>query len=123
MSSYAQIDNNNIVINVIRIEPDMLATGLWGDPNSWIQTSYNTKGNVHYGPDGFPDGGVPLRKNFAGLGFTYDPVLDAFIPPKPYPSFLLDTETCLWQPPTPYPSDGNVYTWDEETLSWVQVNV
>jgi hypothetical protein len=123
MSHFAYVDENNVVTNVIVIEQNVVDTGAFGDPARWVQTSCNTMGNVHYGPDGFPDGGIPLRKNYAGIGFTYDPVLDAFIAPKPYPSFLLDTETCLWQPPTPYPSDGNLYNWDEETLSWVQVNV
>ena len=123
MSHFAFIDENNVVIQVLVIEQEELDTGNWGDSSKWIQTSYNTMGGVHYGPDGQPDGGVALRKNFAGPGYTYDVVLDAFIAPKPYPSWLLNTETCQWQAPTPYPSDGNVYTWDEATQSWVQVNV
>ena len=121
MSHFAYVDENNVVTNVIVIEQNVVDTGAFGDPARWIQTSYNTMGGLHHGPDGLPDGGVPLRKNYAGIGFTYDPVLDAFIAPKPYPSFLLDTETCLWQPPTPYPSDGNMYTWDEATQSWIEV--
>ena len=77
MSHYAQIDENNIVINVIVAEEDFIQSGSVGDPNSWIQTSYNTYGNVHQ------LGGTPLRKNYAGIGYTYDSILDAFIPPKP----------------------------------------
>lgn len=120
MPYFAQV-TNNIVTQVIAIDQETLNTGHWGDPATWIQTSYNTRGGVHYGPDGKPDGGVALRKNYAGIGFTYDAVLDAFIPPQPYPSWLLDTETCLWVPPVPYPNDGKQYYWDEETRSWVEV--
>ena len=120
MAHFAQV-TDNIVTQVIVIDQDTLNTGNWGDPATWIQTSYNTRGGVHYGPDGQPDGGVALRKNYAGIGFFYDPVLDAFIPPKPYPSWILDTETCLWVPPVPYPNDGKQYYWDEATLSWVEV--
>jgi hypothetical protein len=123
MSHFAQIDENNIVVQVLVIEQDVVDTGIFGDPARWVQTSYNTKGGVHYGPDGQPDGGKALRKNYAGIGYTYDPVLDAFIVPKPFSSWLLNTDTCDWEPPTPYPSDGNLYTWDEATQSWVQVNV
>ena len=120
MSHFAYVDENNVVTNVIVIEQDVVNTGAFGDPARWIQTSYNTMGGLHYGPDGLPDGGVPLRKNYAGIGYTNDSVLDAFIPPKLYPSWTLNTETCQWVPPTPYPSDGNVYTWDETTQSWVE---
>ena len=120
MSYFAKIENF-IVTEVIAIDQDTLNTGHWGDPANWVQTSYNTRGGIHYGPDGKPDGGVALRKNYAGIGFTYDAVLDAFIPPQPYPSWLLDTETCLWIPPVPYPDDGKLYYWDEATLSWVEV--
>ena len=120
MAHFAQVIDG-IVTQVIVIDQDTINTGHWGDPANWVQTSYNTHGGVHYGPDGKPDGGVALRKNYAGIGFTYDPVLDAFIPPQPYPSWLLDTETCLWIPPVPYPDDGKLYYWDEATLSWVEV--
>ena len=121
MSHFAYVDENNVVINVLVIEQDAVDTGAFGDPARWIQTSYNTFGGVHYGPDGLPDGGVPLRKNFAGIGYIYDPVRDAFLAKQPYPSWLLDEDTCRWQPPTPYPSDGKMYTWDESTQSWVEV--
>lgn len=120
MAHFAQVIDNKVT-QVIVIEQDTLNTGHWGDPATWIQTSYNTRGGIHYGPDGKPDGGVALRKNYAGIGFSYDPVLDAFIPPQPYPSWLLSTETCLWSSPVPYPTDGKDYVWDEATLSWVEV--
>lgn len=118
MSHFAQIDGNNTVTQVIVIEQETLNTGLWGDPATWIQTSYNTRGGVHYGQDGQPDGGVALRKNYAGIGFTYDAGRDAFIPPQPFPSWLLDETTCLWSAPVPYPTDGQRYTWNESTVSW-----
>lgn len=119
MSHFAKVENG-IVTEVLVIEQDVIDTGLFGDPASFIQTSYNTRGGVHYGPDGQPDG-PGLRKNYAGIGYTYDPVLDAFIPPQPYPSWLLNTQTCLWEAPVPYPDDGKPYVWDEDTLSWVEV--
>lgn len=121
MSHFAQINSDNIVTQVIVIEQQTLNSGLWGDPNSWIQTSYNTRGGVHYGADGQPDGGVALRKNYAGVGFTYDRGRDAFIPPQPFPSWVLNEDTCLWSAPVPYPTDGQQYTWDEATLNWLAV--
>jgi len=87
----------------------------WGDPSLWIQTSYNTSGGVH------SQGGTPLRKNYAGIGYTYDSVRDAFIPPKPYASWLLNETTCQWGAPTPMPVvEGKMFTWDEPTTSWVE---
>ena len=118
MSHFAQINSENIVIQVLVIEQDVINTGHFGDPSSFIQTSYNTRGGVHYGPDGQPDGGVALRKNYAGIGYTYDRERDAFIPSKPYNSWVLDENTCLWNPPTPMPTDGKTYQWDEPTTSW-----
>lgn len=109
------------VIQVIVAEPEFFDTFVDSSPGQWIQTSYNTRGGVHYGPDGEPDGGEALRGNYAGIGCTYDPVLDAFIPPQPYPSWVLNTTTCQWQAPVPYPDDGKMYIWDEATLSWVLV--
>lgn len=120
MSHFAKVING-IVAEVLVIEQDVIDTGLFGDPSLWVQTSYNTRGGIHYGPDGQPDDKPALRKNYAGVGFAYDTLLDAFIPPKPFPSWLLDTQTCLWDPPVPYPNDGKLYTWDEATLSWVEV--
>lgn len=121
MSHFAQINSDNIVTQVIVIEQETLNTGLWGDPASWIQTSYNTRGGVHYGPNGEPDGGVALRKNYAGIGFTYDRSRDAFVPPRPFPSWVLNEESCLWTAPVPYPTDDQQYTWDEDTVNWVAV--
>jgi hypothetical protein len=115
MSHFAQIDENNIVTQVIVIEQDVVDTGLFGDPASWIQTSYNTSGGVH------TLGGTPLRKNYAGIGYTYDSTRDAFIPPKPYNSWILNETTCLYEAPTPMPTDGKIYNWDEETTSWIEV--
>ena len=123
MSHFAQVDENNIVTQVLVIEQDVVNTGLFGDPKSFIQTSYNTRGNVHYGPDGNPDGGVALRGNYAGIGYTYDPVNDVFYSPKPFPSWTISAETnWVWTSPTPYPTDGKDYSWDEDTTSWVVIN-
>lgn len=118
MSHFAKVENG-IVTEVLVISQDVVDSGLFGDPASFIKTSYNTRGGVHYGPDGEPDG-TGLRKNYAGVGYTYDPALDAFIPPQPFPSWLLDTQTCLWGAPVPHPTDGKEYYWDEVTLSWVE---
>ena len=116
MAHYAQVDleNNNIVTQVIVADQDFI----FKLPGLWIQTSYNTRGGIHYGPDGKPDGGIALRKNYAGVGFTFNHDLDAFIPPKPYPSWVLDETTCLWDAPIPYPDDGEVYYWDEAIVNW-----
>ena len=123
MAHFAQVDENNVVLRVLVIEQDVIDTGLFGDPRTFIQTSYNTQGGVHYGPDGNPDGGVALRKNYAGIGYIYDPVRDAFYAPQPYPSWTLDENTCWWQPPIPMPADDKNYVWDEATTSWVEVTI
>lgn len=115
MSHFAQIDGNNIVTQVLVIEQDVVDTGLFGDPASFIQTSYNTQGGVH------KLGGTPLRKNYAGIGYTYDAGRDAFIPPKPFNSWVLNESTCLYEAPTPMPTDDKRYTWDENTTSWVEI--
>ena len=115
MSHFAQIDSNNTVTQVIVVEQDVIDTGLFGDPASWIQTSYNTHGGVH------TQGGTPLRKNYAGIGYTYDRERDAFIPPKPFPSWILNSQTCLWEAPVAMPVDGNkLFRWDEPTTSWIE---
>lgn len=130
MSHFAKLDENNVVVFVTvgRQEDDgkeAELTARTGDV--YKQTSYNTKAGVHYtfNEDGVrvpsEDQTKALRKNYAGIGFSYDPDRDAFIPPKPYESWTLNEETCLWDAPTPYPEDGNAYTWDEETTSWVAV--
>jgi hypothetical protein len=114
MAHFAHI-TNGIVDQVIVIEADVLATGNWGNPSEWVQTSYNTASGVH------SQGGTPLRKNFAGVGYAYDAQRDAFIPPKPYASWLLNETTCQWGAPTPMPTDSKIYRWDEATTSWVEV--
>lgn len=125
MAHFAQIDNDNTVVQVIVVEQDVINTGLFGDPAKWIQTSYNTRGGVHYGPDGEPDGGTALRKNYAGIGYSYDATRDAFISPKPYPSWLLDEATCWWTPPVaqPEPQEGVIYSWNEDTQTWDSTTV
>jgi hypothetical protein len=119
MAHYAKVENN-LVTDVIVADAAFIAA--LPNPELWLQTSYNTRGGIHYGPNGQPDGGDALRKNYAGIGYTYDPVLDAFIPPQPYPSWLLSTETCWWEPPVSYPTDGKDYVWNETTMSWVLSN-
>ena len=91
MSHFAQINQRNIVVQVIVAEQNFIDSGAMGDPSTWIQTSYNTRAGIHI------LGGTPLRKNFAGIGYTYDEQKDAFIPPKPYESWILNEETCLWE--------------------------
>ena len=102
MSHFAEIDNNNIVQRVIVAEQDFINSGAVGDSFRWVQTSYNNN----------------FRKNYAGKGYTYDKTRDAFISPQPYPSWLLDEDTCRWDAPTPMPDDGKMYEWDEDTTSW-----
>ena len=124
MAHFAKVENGTVT-QVIVAEADFIATGALGDPASWVQTSYNTRGGVHYGQDGQPsaDQSKALRKNYAGLGYTYDASRDAFIPPKPFNSWVLNETTCLWDAPVPYPTDGKRYTWDEATTSWVETDV
>lgn len=113
MAHFAKVNNQNIVEQVI--VADTLEWCVENLGGTWLQTSYNTFGGVH------KDGGTPFRKNYAGIGFTYDMEKDAFIPPQPYPSWTLNTETCLWESPIPYPEDGNVYSWNENNLSWDRI--
>jgi hypothetical protein len=108
MAHYAKVVNR-LVTKVIVAEPEFFDTFIDDSPGEWIQTSYNTFGGQH------PED-RPLRKNFAGIGYTYNRELDAFIPPKPYASWTLDEETCLWNAPIARP-DGN-YTWNEDEQSW-----
>lgn len=116
MSHFAKVENG-IVTQVIVAEQDFIDT--LPDSESWIQTSYNTHGGVHLNPETWePDGGLALRKNYAGIGHTYDAERDAFIPPKPHQSWLLDEDTCLWEPPIPYPEGEGIYFWDDETDNW-----
>jgi len=113
MSHFAKVEDG-IVTQVIVAEQDVIDSGLFGDPKSWMQTSYNTVGGIH------AQGGTPLRKNFAGIGYNYDAYRDAFIPKRPFKSWLLNEQTCLWEAPIPMPNDGKKYTWDEPTTSWVE---
>ncbi len=124
MAHFAEIDENNIVLRVLVVSnedehrgQEFLADDL-GLGGTWIQTSYWTRGNVHIGEDGEPDGGIALHMNYAAIGGTWDGT--GFASPQPYPSWTLD-ENYAWQPPTPYPDDGPVYEWDEATTSWVEV--
>lgn len=114
MSHFAQIDENNIVTNVIVAEQDFIDSGAVGNPLSWIQTSYNTHGGIH------ANGGEPLRKNYAGIGYTYDSERDAFIPPKGFASWVLNEDKCQYEPPVAMPEDGKMYNWDEDTVNWVE---
>lgn len=117
MAHFAQIDENNIVTQVLVIDQETINTGHFGDPSSFIQTSYNTIAGVHQ------LGGTPLRKNFAGIGYIYDSVRDAFYAPQPFPSWTLNEDTCCWEPPVAQPTDGKKYMWNEETLNWIEMNV
>jgi hypothetical protein len=115
MAHFAKIENGTVTqVNVI--DEDYFAenreTRYTG---TWVQTSYNTQGGVHL------LGGTPLRKNYAGIGYTYDEARDAFIPPKPFNSWLLNETTCLWDAPVAYPTDGKFYTWNEDNQEWTEV--
>ncbi len=122
MSHFAEINSDNIVQRVLVIDQETINTGAWGSPDNWIQTSYNTKAGVHNAPNSHtPDNGVALRKNYAGVGYTYDPTRDAFIAPKPYPSWTLVEATCQWEAPVAHPDDGKMYRWDEDTTAWIEV--
>lgn len=115
MAHFAQVDENNIVVQVIVADSQE-----WCEANlggTWIQTSYNTFAGEH------KLGGTPLRKNYAGIGYKYDAERDAFIPPQLFPSWSLNEQTCLYEPPIPYPSDEKPYKWDEESGDWVEVTV
>ena len=121
MAHFAQVDENNTVVQVLVVSDDQahrgqdfLANDL-GLGGNWIQTSYNTNAGVH------ANGGTPLRKNYAGIGYTYDASRDAFIPPKPFNSWTLNEDTCLWDAPVAYPADGKMYRWDEDTTNWLEI--
>ena len=132
MASFAKLNSENVVTTVVSVVNEVLKDSngveqesigiqflktLYNEPNViWKQTSYNTHGGVH------DNGGTPLRKNHAGIGYTYDSELDAFIPPKPFNSWVLNETTCLWNPPIDKPNDGNKYKWKEEILNWELIN-
>ena len=119
MSHFAKIEDG-LVTQVIVAEQDFVDT----QEGTWVQTSYNTRGGVHYNPEtGEPDGGVALRKNYAGMGFTYDSDRDAFIPPQPYPSWSLNEESCIWEAPVPCPTDEKGYNWNEDTQQWDEYRI
>ena len=118
MSHFAKVLNGKVV-QVIVAEQDFFNTFIDTSPGQWIQTSYNTRGGIHYGTDGQPDDGIALRANFAGIGYIYDASADVFYEPKPFPSWTISAPTWIWQAPVTYPNDGKQYKWDEATLSWV----
>ena len=122
MAHFAEIDENGIVLRVLVVDnaqesngQDFLANTL-GLGGTWVKTSYNTIAGVH------TNGGTPFRKNYAGIGYKYDSVRDAFYAPQPYPSWILNENSCLWEAPVAYPTDGALYTWNEETTSWDSVS-
>ncbi len=114
MAHFAKV-SNGIVERVIVAEAEFFDTFVDDSAGTWIQTSYNTYGGEHR------DGGTPLRKNYAGIGFTYDKTRDAFIPPKQYESWTLNEDTCLWESPVAYPDDGNMYEWNETDQQWDEI--
>jgi hypothetical protein len=127
MASFAKIGLNNKVIEIQSVVNEVLydANGVEQEVNGidfltkltgwaiWKQTSYNTNGGIHN------NGGTPFRKNHAGIGYTYDEDRDAFIPKKPYNSWILNEQTCLWEAPIAYPTDGKLYQWDNQNNSWI----
>ena len=114
MAHYAKVTDGKVT-QVIVAEAEFFNTFVDSSAGEWIQTSYNTQGGVHL------LGGTPLRKNYAGIGYTYDRTRDAFIPPQPFASWTLNDDTCLWDAPTPYPTDDKRYRWDEPTTAWVEI--
>ena len=121
MAHFAKLGPGNIILTVESVSNDIATTeqagvdflnNLYNTRDVWKQTSYNTKGGVHL------NGGTPLRKNYAGIGYSYDQTRDAFIPPKPFNSWTLNETTCLWDSPVVYPTDGKRYLWNEETKQW-----
>ena len=122
MSHFAKVCDGKVV-QVIVAEKEFFDTFIDTTPGQWIQTSYNTKGGIHYKPNSHEpseDQSKALRGNYAGIGFIYDSINDVFYPPQKYPSFVLDKKTWLWEPPIPYPDDGKKYIWDESLLQWVE---
>lgn len=123
MGHFAKV-SNGIVTRVIVAEQDFFNNFVDDSPGQWIQTSYNTRGGVHYAPntnEPSADQSKALRKNYAGIGYSYDTTKDAFIPPQPFNSWTLNEETCLWDSPVPYPEDGKMYKWNEEIVNWEEV--
>lgn len=123
MGHFAKVVDGKVT-QVIVAEPEFFDTFVDSSPGQWLQTSYNTRGGVHYQPDSnqpSADQSKALRKNYAGVGYSYDATKDAFVPPQPFASWVLDDTTCLWNAPVAYPADGKQYVWDEATTSWKEV--
>jgi hypothetical protein len=125
MSHFAKIENG-FVIDIIVAEQEFIDSGAVGSPSNWVKTSYNTLGGVHYEPNVYPltpslDQSKALRKNYAGIGYIYDEDRDAFIAPKPFPSWLLNEDTCQWKAPVDYPTDGKDYIWNEDDIMWIEI--
>ena len=116
MGNFAKVVDGKVV-NVIVAEPEFFNTFVDTSPGQWIQTSYNTIGNKHI------NGGTPLRGNYAGVGYTYDALADAFYAPQPFASWVLSPKTFLWEAPIEMPNDGKLYSWNEKTQIWVEQNV
>ena len=114
MAHFAKVTDGKVT-QVIVAEPEFFATFVDSSPGEWIQTSYNTHGGAH------ATGGTPLRKNYAGIGYTYDRTRDAFLPPQPYTSWLLNETTCLWQAPVARPTDDKRYEWNEAEQQWTEI--
>jgi hypothetical protein len=117
VSHFAKVCDGKVT-QVIVAEKEFFDTFVDSSPGAWIQTSYNTRGGVHYGSDGQPDGGEALRGNYAGIGYIYDTANDVFYAPQPYASWTLNNTTWLWEPPVAYPTDGQQYVWNEVTVGW-----
>ena len=123
MGHFAKVVDGKVT-QVIVAEPEFFQTFVDSSPGQWLQTSYNTRGGVHYQPDSntpSADQSKALRKNYAGVGYTYDAAKDAFIPPQPFASWTLNNTTCLWEAPVAMPNDGKPYQWDEATTSWKEL--
>ena len=121
MAHFAKLGTGNIVEQIVVVSNNVAISeqagidflnNLYNSRDVWKQTSYNTKGGVHL------NGGTPFRKNYAGVGFTYDQTRDAFIPPRPFSSWTVNEETCVWEAPVAYPDDGERYSWNEKTQQW-----
>ncbi len=125
MSHFAKVVDGKVV-QVIVAEPEFFETFVDSSPGEWIQTSYNTRGGVHYKPNSdepSEDQSKALRGNYGGIGYVYDRVNDVFYEPQPFPSWSLNKTIWRWEAPVAYPTDGKIYQWNEETKNWVEVNV
>jgi len=119
MSHFAKVRNGQVV-SIRRASPEFITSFVDSSPGEWIQTSYNTRGGVHYDQSGNPstDQSKAIRKNYAGIGYSYDQQRDAFYPPQPFPSWTLNETSCLWEPPVAMPTDDKRYIWDEDSGNW-----